>query len=235
MQELCTAKIFSWICGFVLAVATQVATAAETTFLLVRHGQTHWNVEGRYSGWTDIPLNAEGKLQAEKLGLQILQDHPDLTAIYSSDLSRAYSTALPTSIAFQLPIEKRIALREIYWGTGEGLTPAENELLYKEAIEELRRSYPERKERWNHTLFSGAETYNHLLDRTQNELKVIAEMHPGKTVAIFTHGRVIKTILGDLLDTEKCPYPENCGIMILHYNSETQEHPFTFVRIENPS
>jgi probable phosphoglycerate mutase len=225
----------SYICGFALLLATQIAMAAETTFLLVRHGQTNWNIDGRYSGWTDIPLNDEGMKQAERLSDKIRSNHPDLAAIYSSDLSRAYFTALPTSRVFQLPIEKRIALREIFWGIGEGLTPAENDLLYKEAIEDLRKSYPERRERWNHALFSGAETYNHLLARVQNELKSIAEKHPGEKVAIFSHGRVIKTLLGEVLDTEKCPYPENCGIVVLHYDSEIPDQPFTFLRIENIS
>lgn len=223
----------SWICGFALLFTTHCAWAAETIFLLVRHGETNLNLTGSYGGWTDCPLNEKGLSQADDLSAKLLQDHPDIAAIYSSDLARAYSTALPTAEAFQLPIQKRVALREIFWGLGEGITPEERKVLYGDTIETLVKNYPHRKDRWDQTVFPGAETYNHLLHRTCKELDQIAKQHPGQTVAIFTHGRLLKTLLAELLDNEDCPYPSNCGTVLICYDSETPEQPLSFLRIEN--
>ncbi|HSX04577.1 MAG TPA: histidine phosphatase family protein [Rhabdochlamydiaceae bacterium] len=212
---------------------THFLLAEKTHFLLVRHGETSWNVEHRFSGWTDIPLNPRGKIQAEKLARYLKAVHCDLAALYSSDLSRAFQTAEETSKILDLPIVKQEKLREINWGDAEGITPQEKEALYGKEIQTLLQTYPIRKEFWDHPVFPNAETYNALYQRLENQLIEIANAHPGQKVAIFTHGRAIKTLIGEIIDSEDCTYPVNCGIAHFIYDSENKDRPFQFVKIEN--
>lgn len=81
---------------------------------LVRHGETDWNAEGRFQGWTDVPLNATGRSQADRLGDMLAALSFD--GVWSSDLIRAVETA---RIAVGEPsIDAR--LRELEFGNIEG-------------------------------------------------------------------------------------------------------------------
>lgn len=81
---------------------------------LVRHGETEWNAAGRFQGWTDVPLNATGRSQAEALA-KVLEDE-SFDGVWSSDLERAVETA---RIALAEPTEDR-RLRELDFGDIEG-------------------------------------------------------------------------------------------------------------------
>lgn len=89
-----------------------------TTFILVRHGETDWNREGRYQGKLDIPLNANGRDQAAKLaaGLASLK----LDAAYSSHLMRAHETAQTVCAKRGLEVFKEPGFAEINHGDWEG-------------------------------------------------------------------------------------------------------------------
>jgi broad specificity phosphatase PhoE len=86
--------------------------AQETHLLLIRHGTTKWNEEGKAQGQNNIPLSEKGKEQAVFLSEILARDHAELSAIYSSDLDRAYDTALPTARLFSLDIERNPMLNE---------------------------------------------------------------------------------------------------------------------------
>lgn len=193
-------------------------TYASSTLLLIRHGETEWNVEGRVQGHADTPLNATGQSQASTIAEKLAGQHPDIAAIYSSDLSRAYSTAEKTAEKLHLPITKRESLREICYGVTEGIPFAEKYALYGAAEKEIEERYATRHERWDHTVIPGAETLNHLLHRLQSELVAIAATHPGRKVAIFTHGRAIRTLLEELQDTEGLKPLPNGAIVHLRYS-----------------
>ena len=92
-----------------------------TTLLLVRHGETDWNAEGRLQGHTDTPLNDYGRRQAAALGEDLAGDGID--AVYSSDLARARETAEIVAGRLGLPVVLEPGLREKNWGSWEGLTP----------------------------------------------------------------------------------------------------------------
>jgi probable phosphoglycerate mutase len=158
-----------------------------TTLLLVRHGETDWNADGRLQGQTDRPLSDFGRRQAGHLADELAADGK-LEAIYSSDLSRARETAEIVGARVGLPVTLDADLREKDWGTWEGLTPVERD----------------------HVEFVGESTEAHQ-ERTLRALRRIADRHPGEgRVLVVTHGgsmrRVQTAALGLAL-----PVVENCG------------------------
>src|SRR6185436_17724244 len=90
-----------------------------------RHGATQRTAEGRFSGSVGVDLSDEGRWQAERLGERLRRE--DLTAVYSSPLSRAVDTASIIAAASRLETEVVDGLREISHGHWEGLTRAEAE------------------------------------------------------------------------------------------------------------
>jgi broad specificity phosphatase PhoE len=156
-----------------------------TTLLLVRHGETDWNAEGRLQGHTDRPLSDYGRLQARKLADE-LADEP-LDAIYASDLARARVTAEIVGGRLGLPVTLDPELREKDWGTWEGLTPAERDRVD----------------------FAGESTEAHQ-KRILHALERIAEAHPGGRVLVVTHGGSMRRVQTAALGMAM-PVVENCG------------------------
>ncbi|HET8752252.1 MAG TPA: histidine phosphatase family protein [Gaiellaceae bacterium] len=157
-----------------------------TRLLLVRHGETDWNADGRLQGQTDRPLSDFGRRQARKLAEELADER--LEAIYSSDLIRARETAEIVGERLGLPVVLDAELREKDWGTWEGLTAVE-----RDRVE-----------------FIGESTEEHQ-ERILQALRRIAERHPGnRDVLVVTHGgsmrRVQTAALGMAL-----PVVENCG------------------------
>ena len=140
-----------------------------TVLLLVRHGETDWNAEGRLQGHTDTPLNDYGRRQAASLAEQLAGD--GIAAIYASDLSRARETAEIVGGRIGLPVSVEPDLREKNWGSWEGLTPAE-----RESIEYVGESTEEHRE------------------RTLRALRAIAERHPEERVLVVTHGGSVRRV-----------------------------------------
>jgi broad specificity phosphatase PhoE len=157
-----------------------------TTLLLVRHGETDWNADGRLQGQTDRPLSDFGRRQARQLAADLADE--ELEAIYSSDLARARETAEIVGEQLRLAVVLDPDLREKDWGTWEGLTAVE-----RDRVE-----------------FVGESTEAHQ-ERMLRALRRISERHPGDgRVLVVTHGgsmrRVQTAALGMAL-----PVVENCG------------------------
>jgi broad specificity phosphatase PhoE len=157
-----------------------------TRLLLVRHGETDWNAEGRLQGQTDRPLSDYGRRQALQLADELGSE--EFEAIYSSDLTRTRQTAEVVGRRLALPVELDSDLREKDWGTWEGLTSAE-----RDRVE-----------------FVGESTEAHQ-ERILRALRRIAERHPRDgLVLVVTHGgsmrRVQTAAMGMAL-----PVVENCG------------------------
>lgn len=158
-----------------------------TRFCLVRHGQTDWNLEGRYQGQSDVPLNATGLAQARSLAHDLKDDHFD--AVYSSDLTRALQTANAiAALHDHLVVIPDTRLREINQGQWEGVQ-----------VEEIRNRYAHlwqiRKADPASMRPPGGETVGEVLQRVTQALSEIADRYPTGNVLVISHGLAIATIL----------------------------------------
>jgi probable phosphoglycerate mutase len=156
-----------------------------TELILIRHGETAWNRERRMQGQTDTPLSDVGRAQAEAVGQRLAQ-HP-FSALYSSDLSRAWDTAAAIARASGREIRREPALRERTFGMFEGLT-----------YDEMEQRYPEEHARFStrdpdYTM-PGGESPRQFFGRSLACLEAIAQMHAGQRVVVVTHGMVLDTL-----------------------------------------
>ena len=157
---------------------------------LIRHGQTDWNILGKYQGQTDIPLSAEGLRQAERLAQHFPSDTLDI--IYASDLQRAVMTAQRLARKFSAPVKVEKALRELNFGAWEGLTYQEIAQRWPQEVEHLFGA-PEKLQ------IPGGETFLTLQQRAMEKMREIRTENEGKNVAVVAHGAITKAILTALL------------------------------------
>jgi len=156
-----------------------------TSLYLIRHGQTDWNIERRWQGQSDVPLNATGRQQAARLATELVT--VNFSAIYSSDLSRAYETALALSRLNRLPIQREPRLREIHQGEWQGLREIDIQARYGNAFQE-------RKQQPLHIAPPGGETVAQVRDRVVSAVNDICIMHPDERVALVSHGFALALI-----------------------------------------
>ena len=153
-----------------------------TRVFLLRHGQTAWNAERRLQGQLDVPLDAVGQRQVAQMAAALADE--DLSAIYSSDLQRAFDTALALARVTGLPVMQDKALRERSFGRLEGLTYAEVEALWPDDALRWRRREPDFGP-------GGGETLRGFYDRSAAAVARLALPHPGQTIAVVAHGGVL--------------------------------------------
>ncbi len=149
-----------------------------TRLILIRHGETDWNVEGRYQGQADPPLNPKGIEQARRLA-QILKDK-GIDVIYSSPLKRAWQTAQIIAQVIDAPVYPEPRLMEINQGEWEGLHVTEIQARYPEIFQQWE------KDPW-HTHIPGGETLTQVQKRVYAAVDEILSKHPGQTIALVTH------------------------------------------------
>jgi broad specificity phosphatase PhoE len=163
---------------------------AGTTLYLVRHGVTAWNRELRMQGHKDVPLDAEGLQQAQRVAarLALLPRKPD--AIWCSDLVRARVTAETIATALDLPIRARTELREVRLGDWEGLTRADIEARGEGAQLEqyLRDSLRYRP--------PNGERLEEVWDRIARVGEELRAEWTGKTVVLAGHGASLRVFVG---------------------------------------
>lgn len=174
--------------------------------LLVRHGQTDWNLEGRYQGASEVPLNATGREQAERVAAELAT--VEIDAIYCSPLSRSLDTAW--TIARRQGMEPRIdpRLREIDLGKWEGMLASriseEYSELHRRWLEDPRSLRP-----------PGGETIGEVHDRVISAVEEMVARHHGATLCVVTHKTAIVVIrchfLGLDLPTEMGKMPPNAA------------------------
>ncbi|GJM22915.1 MAG: 2,3-bisphosphoglycerate-dependent phosphoglycerate mutase [Planctomycetota bacterium] len=115
------------------------------TLVLLRHGQSEWNKENRFTGWHDVDLSEQGVGEARRAGQLIRDEGLDFDIVYTSVLKRAIKTlwlALEEMDRMWLPIERRWRLNERHYGALQGLNKAETAAEHgDEQVKIWRRSY----------------------------------------------------------------------------------------------
>ncbi len=156
-----------------------------TRITAIRHGETAWNVDTRIQGQLDIGLNAKGRWQAERAGQALAGD--DIDVVYSSDLWRAYDTALSVAKPHGLQVQADIGLRERGFGSFEGKTFAEIEAAFPEQSLLWRKRVPD---------FAppGGESLLHLRERVVQCVQGLAQAHVGQHIVIVSHGGVMDVL-----------------------------------------
>ena len=172
-----------------------MATDADVTLFLVRHGQTVWHAENRYAGSSDIALTDAGRAQAEALAAWA--STAQLTAIAVSDLSRSRQTAAPVAAATSLAPVVRPGLREQHFGVAEGRTLAEVEQQDPSAARAFR------EDPWG-SPFPGAEQPAAAAERFLAALDLVAADAAAATtgaprVLVVCHNTVLRLALCRLL------------------------------------
>jgi broad specificity phosphatase PhoE len=177
-----------------------------TTLLLVRHGETDWNRDGRWQGHSDTHLNDLGREQAARLAPEL----GEVDVVYSSDLARARETAeiLAEPLGLDLRFDPR--LRERSFGAWEGRTGPEIEAAFGAA-----------HARWLAGEGAGADDAEPFADfgsRVQNFLRDVLARHPEETVLVVAHGGTIRVIhavasgLDYVRDHRSIPGVANCTL-----------------------
>lgn len=179
----------------------------QTRLCVVRHGETDWNAGRRIQGQTDVPLSVRGHAQARATANALAPE--GFAALYSSDLIRARQTAEATAHLIHLPVQQLTGLRERHCGTFQGLT-------YAEMAERDPDGHARYRARDPHFAPAGGESLHALARRIEATFDTLVERHPGKSVAVFTHGGVLdilyRRVSRQPLDTPRDFTIPNCGI-----------------------
>ncbi|MFN0039616.1 MAG: histidine phosphatase family protein [Burkholderiales bacterium] len=164
---------------------THTISRKTTEVILVRHGETGWNAEGRIQGHLDISLNNTGLAQAEAVGCRFSKDTFD--AIFSSDLDRAYRTAVPVAPQQPHAISRTPRLRERHLGVLQGLTTAEAERDQPHACRIWR-------EREVDTALPGGESLAQFHSRVIDFVTDVCRERPDGRLLLVTHGGVLDAV-----------------------------------------
>ena len=160
----------------------------DTEVLLIRHGQTVANVEGRWQGHADGQLDRTGRRQAAMLAREI----PALDALYASPLARAADTASAIAEVQSLPVKLDPDLKEIGFGAWEGLSPAQIEEAYPEEYQSFRSGVDLPRG-------GNGETFAGVRRRMSSALESIVAANPGRTVGVVSHGGATRAYLTEIL------------------------------------
>lgn len=184
------------------------------TIFLIRHGQTLWNKELKYQGHSDIGLSEEGLLQAEQVAFRLRRE--PFSAVYSSDLSRAFVTAEIVAKHHGLPVVPMAEFREVGFGEWEGL---KYDQIYAGWSEEIAKFFRHPSQ----VHIPGGESFHDVQKRTEQGLDILRGKHEGECVAIVTHGGAIRTMLcaalGIHLDCLWSFRQDNTAVNIVEYEA----------------
>ena len=163
------------------------------TLMLVRHGQSQWNLENRFTGWIDVPLTQAGGAEAQKAGELIGKLRLRFDVAYTSVLVRATETLrIILNILHQeeIPIVQDAALNERHYGELQGLNKDEMRKKFgEEQVQLWRRSYD--------VAPPGGESLKDTAARTIPffEARILPDVKAGKNVLVSAHGNSLRSIV----------------------------------------
>lgn len=169
--------------------------------ILIRHGESQWNLENRFTGWVDVPLSQKGEQEAKAAGEKLKTYKFDKA--FTSNLQRANNTLkyiLTANGQTDIPTEYDVALNERHYGALQGLNKAETALKYgDEQVKIWRRSYdiPPPKDKTELNPEGISESLRDTAARTLPywEKNIFPEIKNGKNVIVAAHGNSLRSIV----------------------------------------
>ncbi|SCE99071.1 bifunctional RNase H/acid phosphatase [Micromonospora chokoriensis] len=167
-------------------------TFTATRLILVRHGETPYTEQRRYSGRGDVPLSDRGRAQVQATATRVAELAPSVAAVLSSPLSRCTATAAAIAGALgDVPVRTEDDLIECDFGQWEGRTFAE-----------VREGWPGEMDAWlasPRVAPPGGESFTHVAERANRVVSGLLTAYPGETVVLVSHVSPIKLVLRDAL------------------------------------
>ena len=163
-------------------------------FVLVRHGESEWNVKGVWTGWTDVDLSPKGREEAKAAGEALTDIQFDLA--YTSTLKRAKNTFLEiqkTTGQLAIPTTENAALNERNYGDLTGKNKWEvKEQVGEEEFQKIRRS-------WDYPPPNG-ESLKMVYERVvpYYETEILPKLKDGKNIIIAAHGNSLRALIKHL-------------------------------------
>jgi 2,3-bisphosphoglycerate-dependent phosphoglycerate mutase len=186
--------------------------------ILVRHGQSTWNLENLFTGWHDVDLSDQGRLEAAQAGRELLAEKIEANIAFTSVLKRAIRTLwliLDATDRMWIPVERSWRLNERHYGALQGLDKAQMVAKHGEAqVKIWRRSYdvpppPLALDDPRHPRFDpryaeldpqslpAAESLKDTLSRVLPfwESRIVPELRAGKNVLVVAHGNSLRALV----------------------------------------
>jgi probable phosphoglycerate mutase len=157
-----------------------------TRVILLRHGETTWNIEGRYQGQLDSPLTPVGIAQAQALARRFAG--AKFTALYSSDLGRALETATCIAKTSGHEVRADARLRERHLGIFQNLLKADLKQKFSEQYRLFKSGGPD-------YVIPQGESGRQAAERSNACLEELARRHAGETIVVVAHGGTISALL----------------------------------------
>ncbi|MFN8219946.1 MAG: 2,3-bisphosphoglycerate-dependent phosphoglycerate mutase [Fimbriimonadales bacterium] len=191
------------------------------TLVLIRHGQSLWNLENRFTGWVDVPLTAQGEEEARNAAQKLGDLKFDVA--YTSALRRAQKTLdiIMEARGWNLPVIRDQALNERHYGNLQGLNKDDLRRQYgEEQVKIWRRSYDVPP--------PGGEALKNTAERTVPffERCIMGDIRQGKNVLVVAHGnsnRSIVMMLDNLSKEEVLELNLDTGVPLVYELSTSGE------------
>lgn len=162
--------------------------------ILLRHGESQWNLENRFTGWVDVPLSPKGEQEAAEAG-KLLKSF-EIDKLYTSVLQRAIETAriaLEIAGKSNVPTERDQALNERHYGDLQGLNKAETaEKFGADQVKLWRRSYDVQPPNGESLKDTAARTLPYFQDH------IMKDIDSGENVLVVAHGNSLRSIVMSL-------------------------------------
>lgn len=193
-----------------------ILTVMNKRIVLVRHGQSTWNLENRFTGWTDVPLTQQGIQEAQKGGKTLTENGIKPTIVFTSLLKRAIKTMnlmLEEMDLLWLPVHKTWRLNEKHYGTLQGLNKAETAAQYgNDQVKIWRRSFDvappalsptDERSASNDSRYAGienipqTESLKDTIERTLPfwENTILPELKNHNDILVVAHGNSLRGII----------------------------------------